>query len=225
MRVLVLEDDNDVAKAVERALQQAGFGVDMVATIVDAEISLSANAYDALVLDRTVSDGDSLEHLRSWRLNGLKSAALFLTAHDQVSDRVAGFEEGGDDYLGKPFAMAELVVRLQRLCRQQSDTIPANQQIGDLAVDLARREVRRAGVLLSLTNKELAVLERLAARPGIIVTKEDLMEHCWDERTDPRSNTIEVHIASLRRKLGSPPLISTIRGVGYRIDEPTSASE
>lgn len=216
----MLEDDGDVCRAVDAELQANGFGVDTAESIVEAEVLLAANRYDALVLDRTVPGGDALDHLGAWRARGLLAPALFLTAHDSVDDRVAGFEVGGDDYLGKPFALAELVARVRRLCRQQTLVLPPIVRLGDLEVDLARRSVTRAGVLLTLTAKELAVLELLVGRADTVVAKEDLMEQCWDERTDPRSNTIEVHIASLRRKLGDPPLIRTVRGSGYIVETP-----
>ncbi len=218
MRVLVVEDDNDVRQAVVEEFLDNGFAVDDARTLVDAQVLVLANTYDCLVLDRSLPDGDGLDQLTRWRAESVLTPALFLTAKDAVDDRVAGFDAGGDDYLVKPFAMAELVVRVRRLCRQQGVVVPSILQLGDLELDSARREVRRAGILLGLTGKEFAVLEMLISQPEVIISKEELVQHCWDERTDPLSNTVEVHIASLRRKLGQPPLIQTVRGAGYRAD-------
>lgn len=216
---MLLEDDAVVRDAVGDSLIDAGFAVDRAGTIVEAELLVVANAYDCFVLDRTVPGGDSLNTLREWRADGVVTPALFLTALDDVADRVAGFEVGGDDYLVKPFAIVELVARVRRLCRQQVVPTAVVLMLGDLQVNTAKREVERGGISLSLTAKEFAVLERMLANVDAVVTKEELMEHCWDERTDPRSNTVEVHIASLRRKLGQPPLIHTVRGSGYRAGE------
>lgn len=218
MRILVLEDDPDVREAVDAELGRAGFAVDLASTITDADMAISVNEYDCLVLDRMTPGGDSLDHLLRWRQNGVLAPALFLSALDQVSDRVDGFEAGGDDYLGKPFAMAELVVRVRRLCRtnQQQVTRPV-LSYEDITLDTARRVTTRNGVTLVLRNKELAILELLMSEPGVVISKEDLVEHCWGERTDPLSNTVEAHISSLRRKLGEPVVITTVRGAGYRI--------
>lgn len=216
MRIMLLEDDLDVLEAVEVGLHTSGFAVDPASNMVDAQLLVAANTYDCFVLDRTVPGGDSLDQLAQWRAAGVTTPALFLTALDSVADRVAGFEIGGDDYLGKPFAVAELIARVQRLCRQQTVPTPVVLELGDLSLDTARRTVERSGIRLILTAKEFAVLEQLMSNTDRVVTKEHLMESCWDERTDPRSNTIEVHIGSLRKKLGEPALIHTERGSGYR---------
>jgi DNA-binding response OmpR family regulator len=144
--------------------------------------------------------------------------ALFLTAKDSVTQRVEGFEAGGDDYLVKPFAMEELVVRVRRLARRAVTESPVLLRVADVEIDQARAEVRRGGVLLPLTAKELAVLVELAVAGGSVVSRSHLIETCWDEMTDPMSNTVDVHVASLRRKLGEPALIHTVRGLGYRLE-------
>jgi DNA-binding response OmpR family regulator len=141
-----------------------------------------------------------------------------LTARDAIRDRVEGFERGADDYLVKPFAIAELIARVRTLCRRRETISSPVLRAGDLEVDTARREVRRGGVLLSTTVKEYAVLELLLARAGTAVPREDLVEHCWDRLTTPMSNAVDVVIGQLRRKLGDPPLIATVRGVGYRLE-------
>ena len=220
MRILLVEDDAELRGAVERRLRSSGFAVDTVADLPEASWAPEVNDYDCLVLDRIVPSGDTIDLLSSLRADSHTVPALFLTARDSVEDRVAGFEAGGDDYLVKPFSMDELVVRVRALCRRAGTSSPAIVQIGDLEVDQARARVRRAEVLLSLTAKELCVLQVLAINVGNVVSRTELIEHCWDELTDPMSNTVDVHIASVRRKLGDPPMIETVRGLGYRLDEP-----
>lgn len=220
MRVLLVEDDHELRGALERRLRAAGFAVDAVVDLPEASMAVDLNRYACLVLDRAVPSGDTIELVRRLRAGGNPVPALFLTAKDSVPDRVAGFEVGGDDYLVKPFAMEELLARVRRLARLSRYSSPPVVVVGDLEVDRAKAEVRRGGVLLPLTAKELSVLTLLAARLGNVVTRSELIEHCWDELTEPMSNTVDVHVASLRRKLGDPPLITTIRGVGYRMDVP-----
>lgn len=217
MRVLIVEDDAELSGALERRLRGSGFAVDTAADLPEAETAIAINQYDCLVLDRAVPSGDTIDLVRALRTTGSTTPALFLTAKDAVSERVDGFEAGGDDYLVKPFAMEELIVRVRRLCRRSVDETPAILTVADLEVDQARAEVRRNGILLTLTAKELAVLVELASRPGIVVSRTHIIETCWDEMTDPMSNTVDVHIASLRRKLGDPVLIDTVRGSGYRM--------
>ena len=142
---------------------------------------------------------------------------LFLTARDSLDDRVAGFEHGGDDYLVKPFAVAEMAARVNALCRRSGSGRPSVLRHDDLEMDCARREVRRAGTLLTLSDKEFAVLEFLLARPGQAVGRDELIEHCWDSRTDPMSNVVDVVVRRLRLKLREPELIHTVRGRGYRL--------
>lgn len=219
MRVLIVEDDAELCGALERRLRGSGFAVDSAADIPAAEIAIDINRYDCLVLDRAVPAGDTIEIVRRLRDRGASTPALFLTAKDSVAQRVDGFEAGGDDYLVKPFAMDELIARVRRLCRRSVDATPTLLRVADLEVDQARAEVRRSGVLLTLTTKELAVLVELASRPGIVVSRTHLIETCWDELNDPMSNTVDVHIAALRRKLGTPPLIHTVRGQGYKVME------
>lgn len=217
MRVLVVEDEPELRGALERRLRGSGFAVDAVHDLPSAEMAVDVTRYDCLVLDRAVPSGDTIDLVRRLRSAGSPTPALFLTAKDSVSARVEGFEAGGDDYLVKPFAMAELVARVRRLCRRSIDDTSIVLEIGNLSVDQARAEVRRDGVLLPMTAKEFAVLVELASRPGIVVSRTHLIETCWDEMTDPMSNTVDVHISSLRRKLGDPVIIHTVRGVGYRL--------
>jgi len=220
MRVLIVEDDRVLRGALERRLRGSGFAVDAVPDRAGAEFAIDVNRYDCLILDRAVPDGDTIDLVRRIRAARTATPVLFLTARDSVAARVEGFEAGADDYLVKPFAMEELIARVRRLCRRSVDATPVLLEVGDLVVDQAGAAVRRGGILLTLTAKEYAVLVELASRPGAVVTRTHLIETCWDEMTDPMSNTVDVHIASLRRKLGSPPLIHTVRGIGYRMSAP-----
>jgi two-component system copper resistance phosphate regulon response regulator CusR len=221
MRVLVLEDDPELGVEIAGGLRSVGYAVDLVATIADADLSVAVNGYDCLVLDRILPDGDGLELVRELRAAGSRLPVLMLTALDTVGDRVSGFTEGADDYLVKPFAFAELAARVGALCRRADQPRPALLRAGGLELDTARKRVRRDGVLLSLGAKEFAVLELLMVRAGQVVSRTDLIEHCWDEQADPVSNVVDAVIAQLRRKLG-PPVISTVRGAGYLIDEPSA---
>jgi len=221
MRVLVLEDDPELGAEVAGGLRSVGYAVDLVTTIADADLSVAVNGYDCLVLDRILPDGDGLGLVRALRAAGSRLPVLMLTALDTVGDRVSGFTEGADDYLVKPFAFAELAARVGALCRRADQPRPAILRAGGLELDTARKRVRRDGVLLSLGAKEFAVLELLMVRAGQVVSRTDLIEHCWDEQADPVSNVVDAVIAQLRRKLG-PPVISTVRGAGYLIDEPSA---
>lgn len=221
VRVLVVEDDADVRGAVVAALRSVGFAVDQAADWSQADLNLSVNEYDCLVLDRMLPEGDSAGQLYRRRQAGLSVPALMLTALDGERERVAGFEAGADDYVPKPFSTAELVLRVRALCRRRGTATPAILRFGDVELDAARREVRRAGVLLTLTPKEFAVLEMLLTRYPSVVSRTALIEHCWDEAADPSSNVVDVIIGQLRRKLGDPPLIVTVRGAGYALGQPT----
>jgi two-component system OmpR family response regulator len=216
--VLVVDDDDGLREGVVVSLRASGFGADGAATIAAARSLLDSYRYDCMVLDRMLPGGDGLGLLAEPDGSRSLPPALVLTARDAIRDRVEGFERGADDYLVKPFAMAELIARVRRLCRRRETIAAPVLRAGDLELDAARREVRRAGVLLSLTAKEYTVLELLLARGGAVVSREELVEHCWDELTAPMSNAVDVVISQLRRKLGEPPLIATVRAVGYRIE-------
>ncbi|MEU9127542.1 response regulator transcription factor [Kitasatospora sp. NPDC048540] len=222
MRVLVVEDDLELGPVIIRGLREAGFAVDFATDLADADFKLAVNTYDCMVADRSLPDGDALTLLAAQRKAGSTLPVLLLTALDAVSDRVAGFEHGADDYLVKPFALAELSARVRTLCRRGQPARLPELRFGGLELDLPRRRVRRDGVLLTLTAKEFSVLEVLMLRAGEVVTRTDLIERCWDEQTEPLSNVVDVLIGQLRRKLGPPELISTVRGVGYRLADPAA---
>ena len=219
MRVLVVEDDEDLRVAISAKLRAAALAVDAVADIGAADEALFVNSYDCVVFDRMLPDGDSIGYVRRRRSEGWAVPVLFLTARDSLADRVDGFEHGGDDYLVKPFAPAELTVRVLSLCRRSGAAAPRPSVLryADVELDTGRREVRRAGVLLTLTAKEFSVLEYLMVRPEQAVSRSELIEHCWDSAADPMSNVVDVAIRRLRTKLRQPELIEAVRGQGYRL--------
>ncbi|MDH6145641.1 DNA-binding response OmpR family regulator [Kitasatospora sp. GP30] len=222
MRVLVLEDDPELGPAITAGLREAGFAVDFAGDLAEADFKLAVNTYDCLIADRALPDGDALTLLTAQRKAGSTLPILLLTALDAVTDRVAGFEHGADDYLIKPFAFAELNARVRTLCRRGQPARPPELRVGDLELDLPRHRVRRDGVLLTLTAKEFAVLEVLMLRAAEVVTRSELIERCWDEQAEPLSNVVDVLIGQLRRRLGPPELIMTVRGVGYRLADPAT---
>jgi DNA-binding response OmpR family regulator len=217
VRLLLLEDDFDLAARLVQDLRRSGFAVDRVATIAETDEAVAVTPYDCVILDRTVPDGDSLTLLQSWRRAKVQVSVLVLTARDTVADRVDGFHVGADDYLVKPFAFAELEVRIRALARRQAVHRDPVLRAGPIEMDVPRHMVTQDGVLLSLTVKEFGVLEMLLRAHGAVLTRTDLFEGCWDERTDPTSNVVDVVIGQLRKRLGNAALIETVRGVGYRI--------
>lgn len=217
MRVLVTEDDSLLADVVARGLRQAGFAVD-IATGGEAALALAAvNPYPVVVLDRNLPDIHGDEVCRGLLQLDDAPRILMLTAEGSLGARVEGLAIGADDYLPKPFAMTELVARIHALARRPSAATPANLVAGDVVVEPAFHRVSRAGRPIALTPKEFGVLAFLAARPGVVVSAEQLLEAVWDEQADPFTNAVRITIMTLRRKLGKPPLIETVVGVGYRI--------
>jgi DNA-binding response OmpR family regulator len=217
MRVLLVEDDAPLADAIARGLRRATFAVDVAA---DGETALEKVAvvdYDLVVLDRNLPGvhGDAVcEQLAR---EGSTARILMLTASAQVDERVEGLLIGADDYLAKPFAMAELVARLRALGRRIPRALPAVLRSNDVWIDPARRTAGRDDRPLQLTNREFAVLETLLMAEGAVVSAEELMERVWDDRLDPFSNAVRVTILTLRRKLGEPPVILTVPTKGYRL--------
>ncbi|MFI6867378.1 response regulator transcription factor [Nocardia sp. NPDC050406] len=217
MRVLVLEDDHHLSREITGGLRSAGFAVDLAHDIADADFKIAINRYDCLVVDRGLPDGDGLDLVAGARGRGQLVPALMLTARDGLRDRIAGFEHGADDYLTKPFALPELVMRVRALCRRREQPTASRITVYDIEIDLMRRRVARGGVMLSLTPKEFAVLELMATKRGSVVTRTDLIECCWDEMAEPASNVVDAVVAKLRRKLGDPQVIETVRGTGFVI--------
>lgn len=220
MKILLLEDDAALRDELLRVLRRAGCAVDVVDVLQDADLAASVNEYACMVFDRMVSDGDAVDLVAALRTRGDTTPVLLVTARDTIDDRVGGFEHGADDYLVKPFARAELVARVRALSRRRERTTPV-LTVSDLQLDVQRHTVHRSGVLLSLRAKEFAVLHELLRSPGTVLTRSNLIERCWDEMHDPASNVVDTVIAQLRRGIGEPDLIETLRGVGYRVRMPS----
>jgi DNA-binding response OmpR family regulator len=217
MRVLVVEDARALADVVAEGLRDQGMAVDLAYDGLDAAAKLDRNTYEVVVLDRDLPGlhGDTLCQMITAR-DG-RAMVLMLTAAGSADDRVRGLTLGADDYLAKPFHFPELVLRIHALARRQPGARPRVLRAGDVVVDPVSRSVSRGGAVLQLSVKEFAVLEALLrARPGYL-SSEDLLEQVWDENADPFTNTVTVTIGRLRRKLGEPPLITTMPGVGYRV--------
>jgi DNA-binding response OmpR family regulator len=214
MRVLVVEDHATLAGRIAQGLCQAGMAVDAVHDGAAALEAVTQTAYDVIVLDRDLPGvhGDRVCRM----VAGSGPRILMLTAAADVDARVDGLELGADDYLGKPFAFAELIARVRALSRRAPSAPPLLHR-GDLAVDRARHRASRGDRLLSLTRKEFGILEMLLAADGAVVSAEELLEHVWDANADPFSNIVSVTMTRLRRKLGKPPLIETVVGKGYRM--------
>ncbi len=217
MRVLLVEDEAALADVVARGLRQAGLAVDISPDGEDAIEAASINSYDVVVLDRQLPGIHGDEVCRSLVRMAVPPRVIMLTAAGNIEDRVRGLEIGADDYLPKPFAMAELVARVQALARRPTTLTLPVIEIGDLVVDTSRRIARRRNSDLPLTRKEFGVLEVLAATPDRVVSAEELLERVWDDAADPFTNAVRITIMTLRRKLGDPPLIETVIGVGYRL--------
>lgn len=220
MRALVVEDDLRLRSLVVRTLTRAGLACDEAARISEGEELLSLHEYDLLVLDRRLPDGDGLEVCRRARRNGFGRSILMLTALDDPASTVEGLSDGADDYLGKPFDLDVLAARAHALLRRNETRAPVELVSGDLRLDPARRLVFIRDEVLALTAREFAILETLLRNPGGAMSRETILEQAWGEREEPMSNTIDVLVARLRKKLdsrGSTSRIETVRGVGYRL--------
>jgi DNA-binding response OmpR family regulator len=217
MRVLVVEDEGDLARALKRALEEEGFAVDLSFDGEDGLFRATEIAYDAIILDLMLPRINGWDVLRRLREHGSRTPVLVLTARDAVEDRVDGLDLGADDYLTKPFALTELFARLRALIRRSTGLAASTLVVGDIEIDTASRTVSRAGQRVELTAREYAILELLATRRGVLVTRPVICEHIYDDDADVLSNVIDVHVAALRRKLGTG-LIQTRRGQGYIID-------
>ncbi|HSV66782.1 MAG TPA: response regulator transcription factor [Mycobacteriales bacterium] len=217
MRVLVVEDEAQVADAVARGLRREGMAVDVAYDGLAGHEKAAVTRYDVVVLDRDLPGMSGDELCRRLADERTLTRVLMLTASAGVADRVEGLSLGADDYLAKPFAFAELVARVRALGRRAVPPTPPVLTSGDLALDPARRTASRSGRPLDLTRKEFGVLEVLLAAGGAVVSSEELLDRVWDENADPFTTTVRVTVMTLRRKLGAPPVIETVVGAGYRV--------
>jgi DNA-binding response OmpR family regulator len=216
VRVLVVEDDQKLARFLERLLSEEGFTVDRCSSGADAVTQTRSGFYNLVLLDWMIPDLDGLEVCRQIRRSGSDVPILMLTARDQVSERVLGLDAGADDYLIKPFEIEELMARIHALMRRSAGH--SQLRLGALEIDRVGRQVLLAGKPLELTTRELALLLHLALRPDRVVTRSELLSQVWSVRFDPESNVVEVHISRLRDKLGKQSwMIETVRGRGYRL--------
>jgi two-component system, OmpR family, response regulator VanR len=217
VRVLVAEDERRVADAVARGLRREGMAVDVAYDGESALDKARLNPYDVVVLDRDLPLVHGDEVCRTLRDEEPDSRVLMLTGATGVDDLVDGLSLGADDYMPKPFAFAELVARLRALARRAGPASPPTLRAGDVELDPARRTVTRAGRDVELAPKEFAVLEALMAADGAVLSNDELVGRVWDENADPFTNSVRMTVLRLRRKLGDPPVIETVKGSGYRV--------
>jgi two-component system, OmpR family, response regulator len=224
MKLLVVEDDATTGAYLKKALCEAGHTVDHATGGREGLFLAAGETYDVVVLDRMLPQMDGLTILRTMRASNVKTPVLLLTALGGIDDRVDGLEAGGDDYLVKPFAMAELLARINALARRPpAQDLPSVLQVADLRLDRLARAVTRAGARIDLQPREFQLLEHLMRHAGRVVTRTMLLESVWDFHFDPRTNIVETHISRLRAKVDrgrGAELIHTVRGAGYCLREP-----
>ena len=219
MRLLLVEDDRMIGRAMRQGLADAGFAVDWVTDGKSAEVALGDGVYDLALLDLGLPGKDGMSLLRDLRRRHDPMPVLIVTARDEVADRIAGLNEGADDYVLKPFNLDELVARVRAQLRRRAGTGVPLLECGSLVLDPVRREVRLGGVPVGLSAKEFALLETLMRRPGAVLSREQLENAIYGWQQEIGSNAVEVHLHNLRRKLG-PDTIRNVRGVGYKVVAP-----
>ena len=222
VRVLLIEDEANIAESLLIGLREEGYMVEQAADGLTASRRLQDGSWDVVLLDWSLPGLDGLEVLRLFRERDRRTPVLFLTARDQVQFRVVGLDHGADDYLCKPFDFDELLARIRALIRRRENHADAVLVHGDVTIDLAAQRAHRAGQPLDVTSKELAVLTLLVRNPGRVLSRAEIYEQVWNEPYDRDSNTLEMHIVELRRKLeaAGPRVIHTVRGRGYYCGEP-----
>ncbi|MFP4312872.1 MAG: winged helix-turn-helix domain-containing protein [Alphaproteobacteria bacterium] len=225
MRILVVEDDKDVSAYIAKGMKEAGHTVDTADNGKDGLFLVTTEDYDAVIIDRMLPELDGLTLIKTMRGAGNKTPALILSALGEIDDRVQGLRSGGDDYLVKPFAFAELLARIEVLSRRQDNAQPSSDSVlkaADLSLDLLSRKVRRGGKEIDIQTTEFRLLEYMLRHKGQVVTRTMLLEHVWDYHFDPQTNVIDVHISRLRSKIDKDfkkKIIRTVRGAGYIIEE------
>ena len=220
MRILIVEDEAKMARLIGRALGEEGMVADVAERGEDALAMAGSTEYDAILLDLGLPGIDGFETCRRLRDDGVRAPVLVLTARDAVEDRVAGLDSGADDYLTKPFALAELLARIRALTRRGPIERPTVLQAGDLRLDPATRRAWRRETEISLSAREFALLEALMRRPGAILSREQLLEQVWGDDGEAQSNVVDVYVHYLRQKVDRPfgaDSIETVRGGGYRL--------
>lgn len=219
MRILVVEDDKDLARQLKQALKDTGYAVDVAEDGEEGHFRGDTEPYDAVILDLGLPLIDGVSVLQKWRADGKDFPVLILTARDQWSEKVAGFDAGADDYLTKPFHTEELLARLRALMRRAAGHTTDLIEIGELSVDNRSARAFVSGVAVKLTSHEFRLLSYMAAHEGRVISRTELVEHIYDQDFDRDSNTIEVFVGRLRRKIGTDR-IETVRGLGYRLVDP-----
>lgn len=219
MRILVVEDDPDLSRQLKQALKDEGYAVDVAKDGEEGHFLGDTEPYDAVVLDLGLPLIDGVSILQKWRADGKSFPVMILTARDQWSEKVAGFDAGADDYLTKPFHTEELMARLRALLRRSAGHSTDLIEIGELSVDNRSARAFVSGVAIKLTSHEFRLLSYMAAHKGRVISRTELVEHIYDQDFDRDSNTIEVFVGRLRRKIGNDR-IETVRGLGYRLIDP-----
>jgi two-component system OmpR family response regulator len=220
MRLLVVEDESKMASLLRRGLEREGYAIDVAESGTDALWLATENDYDVIVLDVMIPKPDGFEVCRTLRARHCWTPVLLLTARETVADRVIGLDAGADDYLVKPFSMAELFARIRVLRRREVRERPVVLEVGDLLLDPARREVHRGGSEIKLSSKEFALLEAFMRHPDEVLTRSGIIDHVWDFAYAGTSNIVDVYVRALRQKIDVPfdrGSIETVRGVGYRL--------
>lgn len=217
MRILVIEDEHRIANTIKKGLEQERFAVDIAYEGNEGFDLASSEEYDVIVLDLMLPGMDGLTICRQLRQKQIHTPILMLTAKSQTSDKVTGLDSGADDYLTKPFSFEELVARIRALSRRPKNALPTKLKVGDLILDSNSFAVTRGGKNIQLSSKEFALLEYLMRNAGKILNKDQIIGHIWDYDADILPNTVEVYVRNLRNKIGSPDLINTLRGFGYKI--------
>jgi two-component system, OmpR family, copper resistance phosphate regulon response regulator CusR len=220
VKVLVVEDEAPTAAFLRRGLTEEGFAVDVAPNAASADEHVEEAEYDLILLDVMLPGADGFTLCKRWRADGVTTPILFLTARDDVADRIRGLDRGGDDYLVKPFAFGELLARVRALLRRpRAMTGSPELQVADLVLDTARRRATRGGRPIELTTREYQLLEHLVRNAGKVVSRTALWEHVWETGSEPDSNVVDVYVRYLRNKLGrDPDLIRTVRSGGYVLE-------